>query len=167
MSITKNTLVTLDYRLTSPEGEELYAEKDLMYLHGGFEQIFEKVEAALEGRNVGDKVSVALSPADAFGNYDGALLIEESLSELPEDLEVGMEIDGYDEANPDDVIIYTVKEIRGDEAVLDGNHPLAGRSIVFEAEVTETQALDEAAVQEILEHQHHHRHHGHHHDDLG
>jgi FKBP-type peptidyl-prolyl cis-trans isomerase SlyD len=154
MSITKNTLVTLDYRLSSPEGEELYAENDLMYLQGGYEQIFAKVEAVLEGKNVGDSVCVALSPSEAFGEYDDTLLVEEALSELPEGLSVGMEIDGYSEENPEEVTVYTVKEIRGNEAVLDGNHPLAGRSIVFEATVTETQMLDDAEAQALLEHQH-------------
>ena len=156
MAITKNSLVTLDYRLTSPEGEPLYSENDLMYLHGGYEQIFGKVEAALEGKEVGDTVSVALSPEEAFGEYDGSLVIEESLHELPEGLSAGMEIDGYSEENPDEVTVYTVREIRGDQALLDGNHPLAGQHVVFEAEVTEVQPLDDAAVREILEHHHHH-----------
>lgn len=156
MPIEKNTLVTLDYRLSSPEGETLHDEKDLMYVQGGYDQIFANVETALEGKDVGDTIRVALSPEDAFGEYDGSLVLEEFLSELPDELEVGMEIDGYSEENPDDVIIYTVKEIRGDKAVLDGNHPLAGQSVVFEATVKELQALDEAAVKEILEHHHHH-----------
>jgi len=163
MAITKNSLVTLDYRLTSPEGELLYAEDDLMYLHGGYEQIFEKVEAALEGKAVGDTVSVPLSPAEAFGEYDGALVVEESLSELPDDLAVGMEIDGYSEEDPDEVTVYTVREIRDSEAVLDGNHPLAGQHVVFEATVTEVEALSDEAVREILEHEHHHHHDGHDH----
>ena len=156
MAITKNSLVTLNFRLVSPEGEPLYSEDDLMYLHGGYAQIFDRVEAALEGKSVGDTVSVPLSPAEAFGEYDGALVVEEALSELPDDLTVGMEIDGYSEENPDEVTVYTVREIRGDEAILDGNHPLAGQPIVFEAEVTEIEALGDEAVREILEHDHHH-----------
>jgi len=156
MPITKNSLVTLDYRLSSPEGETLHEEKELMYVHGGYDQIFAKVEAALKGKEVGDTIRVTLSPDEAFGEYDGSLVIEEALSELPEELEVGMEIDGYSEEYPDDVMIYTVKEIRGDKAVLDGNHPLAGQNIVFEAAVTEVQALSEAELKEILEHHHQH-----------
>jgi len=115
MPITKNSLVTLDYRLSSPEGETLHEEKELMYVHGGYDQIFAKVEAALKGKEVGDTIRVTLSPDEAFGEYDGSLVIEEALSELPEELEVGMEIDGYSEEYPDDVMIYTVKEIRGDK----------------------------------------------------
>jgi FKBP-type peptidyl-prolyl cis-trans isomerase SlyD len=156
MPITKNSLVTLDYRLSNVAGEPLHTEEELMYLHGGYGQIFEKVEAALEGRSTGDTVHIELSPDEAFGEYDGTLLIEEALSELPEDLAVGMEIDGYLEEDPDEIIIYTVKEIRGDEAVLDGNHPLAGQTIVFDADIRDVKLLDEAAAHAILEHQHHH-----------
>jgi FKBP-type peptidyl-prolyl cis-trans isomerase SlyD len=156
MPITKNSLVTIDYHLTSPEGEELYNEEDLMYLHGGYGQIFDKVEAELEGKEIGDTVSVTLKPEEAFGDYDGSLVVEESLHELPEDITVGMELDGHSETDPDDVIIYTVKEIRGDEAVLDGNHPLAGQTIVFEAHIKEVGQLDDAAAQELLHHQQHH-----------
>jgi len=160
MPITKDCLVTIEFELRSSDGELLHTEEEpLMYLHGGYGQLFEKVEAALEGRSVGDDVSIALSPAEAFGEYDGSLLIEESLHELPDDLAVGMEIDGYLETHPDDVIIYTVKEIRGDEAVLDGNHPLAGRDIVFNATVRDVEPLEEEAVREILEHEHEHHHH--------
>jgi len=159
MQIAKNTLVTLTYELFTSDGALLNPDDEpLMYLHGGYGQIFEKVEAELEGKKVGDDIYVALTPAEAFGEYDGSLVVEEALSELPEELEVGMEIEGHLESDPDDIIIYTVKEIRGDEAVLDGNHPLAGRSLVFDATVADVQPLDDAAVREILEHEHHHHH---------
>lgn len=159
MPITKNTLVSLEYTLSDSEGIRLNPDNEpLIYLHGGYGLVFAKVEEALEGKGTGDSVRVELSPAEAFGEFDGELVVEEALSELPEDLAVGMEIDGYIEESPEDVIIYTVKEIRGDTAVLDGNHPLAGRSLVFEGTVRETQELDEEAVREILEHQHHHHH---------
>ncbi|MHC3994772.1 FKBP-type peptidyl-prolyl cis-trans isomerase [Thiomicrolovo sp. ZZH C-3] len=157
MRITKNTLVTLDYELSTADGTLLNPDdSELMYLHGGYGQIFARLEAELEGKQAGDDVYVALSPAEAFGEYDGSLIVEEALSELPDDLEVGMEIEGHLESDPDDMIIYTVKEIRGDEAVLDGNHPLAGSSLVFDGTVKEVQLLDDAAVRELLEHEHHH-----------
>lgn len=157
MTISKDKLVTLDYRLTDTEGNLLNAdEEELIYLHGGYGHVFEKVEAALEGKGVGDAVHVTLEPGDAFGEYDGSLVVEEALSELPEDLHVGMEIDGYMEENPDDVVIYTVREINGNEALLDGNHPLAGLSLVFDGTVEDVQEIGEEAIQEILEHEHHH-----------
>lgn len=158
MPITRNSLVTIDYTLTTPEGEELYHKDDLMYLHGGYGQIFDKVEAALEGKAIGDAIKIELSPSEAFGDYDGTLLVEESLHELPEDIHVGLELDGPSPTEPEESIIYTVKEIRGEEAVLDGNHPLAGQAIIFEATIKEVGQLDDDAAQELLHHQQHHHH---------
>jgi len=156
MIVAHNTLVTLKYRLTTPDGAPIESEEELHYLHGEYGQIFDKVEKALDGKSVGDTVHVELSAEEGFGDYDGSLVIEEALSELPEDLEVGMEIDGYFESDPEEVIVYTVREIRDHEAVLDGNHPLAGQPFVFDATVEAVQPLDEMAVSAILNHTHDH-----------
>ena len=64
-----------------------------------------------------------------------SLVITEALSELPVEVSVGMELDGYVEEDSDDVIIYTVSEIEGDHATLDGNHPLSGMDLIFEGTV--------------------------------
>jgi FKBP-type peptidyl-prolyl cis-trans isomerase SlyD len=158
MGITKNTLVKLDYTMTDSEGNSLNPDNELIYLQGGYGFVFAKVEEALEGKTVGDTVRVELTPAEAFGEFDEGLVVEEPLSDLPEDIAVGMEIDGYFDENPDDVVIYTVTQIRGESAVLDANHPLAGKALVFEGTVEEVQELDDAAVKEILEHKEHHHH---------
>lgn len=159
MPITKDTLVSLEYTLSDSEGNRLNPDNEpLIYLHGGYGLVFAKVEEALEGKAIGDSVTVALEPEEAFGAFDEELVVEEPLSELPDELAVGMEIDGYFDDAPDEVVIYTVTQINGETAVLDANHPLAGKALLFEGTVRELQPLDEAAVREILEHQHHHEH---------
>jgi len=68
MPITKNTLVSLEYRLTDETGAQLNTDGEpLIYLQGGYGLVFAKVEAALEGKDVGDSVRVGLAPAEAFG----------------------------------------------------------------------------------------------------
>lgn len=158
MTITKNTLVTLEYTLGTSDGQMLDTHEELIYLHGGYGQLFEKVELELAGKSVGDRIRIDLSPEEAFGPYDGSLLVEESLHELPLGLEAGMEIEGHDEDKPDDVTIYTVKEIRGEEAVLDGNHPLAGIALVFEAAVTDLELLPDEGIAAYLDHEASHTH---------
>ena len=158
MTITKNTLVTLEYTLGTSDGQMLDTHEELIYLHGGYGQLFEKVELELAGKSVGDRIRIDLSPEEAFGPYDGSLLVEESLHELPLGLEAGMEIEGHDEDKPDDVTIYTVKEIRGEEAVLDGNHPLAGIALVFEAAVTDLELLPDEGIAAYLDHEASHAH---------
>jgi FKBP-type peptidyl-prolyl cis-trans isomerase SlyD len=158
MTIADNCLVHLDYRLTDSAGNLLNPDDEaLIYLHG-HGQIFQKVEAALEGQGIGHAVSVDLAPDEAFGEYDASLTVEEPLSELPEAVCVGMELDGYLDDRPDDTVIYTVTQVGEESAVLDANHPLAGERLCFEGTVREIQQLDAAAVKEILEHEHDHDH---------
>lgn len=155
MTISNNTIVTLDYRVTDTKGNLIDEGKEpLTYVHGGYENIFARVEEALEGKNEGEAFRVELSAEDAFGEYDDELLVLESLSDLPEDVCVGMQIEGYLESDEDNVIVYTVTEIRGNEAVMDGNHPLAGIGLVFEGTIKEVVPSDEETIRKLLDHSH-------------
>lgn len=157
MTVTKNTIVTLDYHVTDDKGNLVDEGREpLIYLHGGYETIFEPIEAALEGKSIADVFKVALSAHEAFGEYNDELLVSESLEELPDELEVGMQIEGYLESDEDDMILYTVTEIADGRAVLDGNHPLAGLNLVFEGSVLDIHAASEDEINEILAHQGHH-----------
>ncbi|MGD9655212.1 MAG: peptidylprolyl isomerase, partial [Sulfuricurvum sp.] len=115
MSVTKNCIVTIDYRILDAEGNLLHEEDEpLTYLHGNYGQIFKAVEEALEGKEVDHTFTVKLSSNEAFGQYDPELIVTEALSELPAEVSVGMEVDGYFDEDSDDVIIYTVTAIEGD-----------------------------------------------------
>lgn len=156
MFVTKNSVVTIDYHINDSEGKLLHEEtQPLAYLHGDYGQLFKGVEDALEGKKVGDTFKVALGAAEAFGDYDEELVVTENLSELPADLHVGMEIDGYMEDDSEDVIIYTVKEIKGKKAILDGNHPLAGMDLIFEGTVLDIHEADEKTIKEVEENTYH------------
>ncbi len=152
MLATKNCIVTIDYHINDTEGNLLHEQTEsLSYLHGGYGQLFNGVEEALEGKKVGDTFKVALSSDEAFGEYDPELLVTENISDLPADIHVGMEIDGYMEDDSEDVIIYTVKEIKGKKAIMDGNHPLAGMDLIFEGTVLDIHEADAKTIQEVLE----------------
>jgi FKBP-type peptidyl-prolyl cis-trans isomerase SlyD len=157
MTIKKDCIVTIDYHINDAEGNLLHEEEEsLVYLHGGYGQIFPTVETGLEGKNIGDTFKIELSADKAFGNYDPSLVVTEALSELPIEVSVGMELDGYFEEDSDDVIIYTVTEIDGDHATLDGNHPLAGMDLVFEGTVLDIHEATPEEIKEVLEFHHHH-----------
>lgn len=70
MPIAANTVVSLRYRLFDDKDAMIEDAQVIDYLHGGYGQIFEDVEAALEGRDVGDALLVELAPAQAFGDID-------------------------------------------------------------------------------------------------
>ena len=128
MQVAKNTVVTLDYSVTDPDGELVDAgQEPIVYLHGGYDDIFPMIEEAVHGKKIGESVTVKMQPDDAFGEYDAELIQMESRKGFPKELEVGMQFEGVPEGgDDDDILIYRVTEIADDKVVLDGNHPLAG-----------------------------------------
>ncbi|HWU66973.1 MAG TPA: peptidylprolyl isomerase [Methylophilus sp.] len=159
MQVAMNTVVTMTYKLQNSDGDILEESKDpVAYLHGGYDNIFPKVEEAMHGKNVGDVVEVSLDPEDAFGEYDDGLVQIEPASAFPtQDLKVGMQFEGEDETG--DVILYTITDIADGKVVVDGNHPWAGQRLLFTATVSSVRS----ANQEEIAHQHVHGAGGHHH----
>lgn len=146
--IGKDSVVTLRYNLTDPDGNMLdEGNEAIVYLHGGYDGIFRPIEDALEGKLVGDTVTVKLQPNEAFGEYDDSLLQVEAVENLPQPLQVGMVVEGDVEGDPEaGSVFFTVTEIADGKAVLDGNHPLSGMALIFIATVT---ALRPATAAEI------------------
>lgn len=162
MKIAKDTVVSLRYELTDLSGGAVLEKSNdpISYVHGGYDGIFPTVEEALHGKNVGDKVSVKMEPDDAFGEYDHELVRVESRDMFPKDIEVGMQLEGGAEDDDDeDYMLYTVVEITDKEVTVDGNHPLAGKTLNFNATVTDVRA----ATKEELDHGHVHGAGGHQH----
>lgn len=162
MKIAKDTVVSLSYELIDLNGGALLekSEDPISYVHGGYDGIFPTVEESLHGKNVGDKVSVKMEPDDAFGEYDHELVRVESRDLFPKDIEVGMQLEGGAEEDDDeDYMLYTIVEITDKEVTVDGNHPLAGKTLNFNATVTDVRA----ATKEEIEHGHVHGAGGHQH----
>lgn len=155
MNISKDSAVTISYKVTTPQGKPLDAG-NLAYLHGGYENIFPKVEAALEGQAAGFATTIDLAVEDAFGARDESLVRTIPKSEFPPGVKVGGQLQG---AGPDGPVVYNVVKIKGPVVHLDGNHPLAGHAIRFAATVKAVRA----ATAEEIAHRHVHGAHGHHH----
>ena len=162
MKIAKDTVVSLSYELVDASGGAVLEKSTdpISYVHGGYDGIFPTVEEALHGKNVGDSVSVKMEPDDAFGEYEHDLVRVESRDLFPKDIEVGMQLEGGAEDDDDeDYMMYTIVDITDKEVTVDGNHPLAGKSLNFNAKVTDVRA----ATKEELDHGHVHGAGGHHH----
>jgi FKBP-type peptidyl-prolyl cis-trans isomerase SlyD len=159
MKIAKDTVVSLNYELFDSTGELLEkVEEQISYLHGGYDGIFPLVEEALHGKSIGDNISVTMQPDDAFGEYDHSLVEVESRSSFPKEVSVGMQFEGAPEASDDeDFILFTVVDVTEDEVTVDGNHPLAGKTLTFNCTVTGVRP----ATAEELEHGHVHEPGGH------
>jgi len=163
MEIIKNSVVTLKYTVTDPDGNVIDDGKNpLVYLHGGYDGIFAPIEEALHGKDVGEHLEIKLQPEDAFGDYDESLLKVEPLSMFPENIEVGMQfergVEGEDGEDGEDEL-FTITDIADGKVVVDGNHPLAGVALLFDCTVTDVRK----ATSEELAHGHVHGPDGHHH----
>jgi FKBP-type peptidyl-prolyl cis-trans isomerase SlyD len=145
--ITINTVITMQYSLANSQGVVIRdaASPPVKYLHGSG-TLFPKLEQALENHRAGDIIKVRLLPDDAFGKRKVELLLQVPLQEFPpgEPIRVGGNVMGKGE--DDEEVRFVVAEIRNGVAHLDGNHPLAGQSLVFEVEV---QAVRKATAEEI------------------
>ena len=146
MQITMNTVVTMTYELKDAEGNILESSKDpVAYLHGGFDNIFPKVEEAMHGKKIGDTIELGLEPSDAFGEYDAELVQVEPKSAFPEaELKIGMQFEGDDSSG--EVIVYSVTDITDDKVIVDGNHPWAGQKVIFKAAVKDVRLANEEEV---------------------
>ncbi|MDR2364522.1 MAG: FKBP-type peptidyl-prolyl cis-trans isomerase [Zoogloeaceae bacterium] len=146
--VHKNTVVTLDYNVTDLEGELLDAGREaLVYLHGGYDDIFPRIEEALQEKRVGDTVTLKLQPDNAFGEYDAALVQVEPRASFPPGVEVGMQFEGAPEdAEDEDFVLYRVTGITDDTVMLDGNHPLAGAALIFTCTVTAVRPASPAEI---------------------
>lgn len=135
MNISAGSLVSLKVRMYDAQGTLLEdsGERPLVYLHGA-DDIFPRIEAALEGQQAGFRARVHLEPEDAFGADDAGLLHLLPLAALGQDVDIGMKFEGLP-GQPDDGRVYTVVDLADDVVVLDGNHPLAGRALQFDVEV--------------------------------
>ena len=75
MLVARNTVVTLEYHVTDPDGEVVDEGREpLIYLHGGYDDIFPKIEEAVQGKAIGESVNVKLQPDEAFGDYDAEMV---------------------------------------------------------------------------------------------
>ena len=121
-------MVSLRVEMRDAQGVVLSQPSDLTYLHGGYGQLPEALERALEGSQPGETIRVQLEPEQAFGDYDADLVRVEPAERYGEGIAAGMEVE-------EDSRLYTVTDVAEGKVVLDGNHPLAGMALRFACEV--------------------------------
>ena len=156
MKIEKNTIVSLRYKLTDAQNNVIEEpDSPMVYLHGGYEGTFPKIETLLDGQDVGYEATIQLEPNEAFGEYDPELLKIEPRTRFPEPLEVGMQFEGVPDAEEDaaaddaddEPLIYTVTDVADNQVVLDGNHPLAGMALRFWVQVEDVRAATDDEIE--------------------
>jgi len=98
-------------------------------------QMIKGFDEAMPGMTVGEKKTVKISAADAYGERDDNAVIEFPKENIPENikLEVGQELQLQNEHGQPFPV--TVSQIKDDVVVLDANHVLAGEELIFDIEL--------------------------------
>lgn len=160
MKATSGMVVSMHYTLTDDSGEVIDSSEGrgpFDYLHG-HANIIPGLERALEGADVGFKSKVTVSAEDAYGVRNERAVFDVPRDQFPpnEDIQVGMQVHGE---GPQGVLTFTVVDVSDDSVRLDGNHPLAGKTLHFDVEIL---GVREASEEEVA-HGHVHGPAGHHH----
>ncbi len=103
----------------------------------GSGQVIRGFDDGVRGMQQGDKKTIEIPVADAYGEKEDERVVEFPKTQFPPDLtpQVGMQLmmsDGAGQQLP--VVIVEIKE---DSVVLDANHPLAGQDLIFDIELVE------------------------------
>ena len=146
--IGDNSVVSMHYKLTDASGEVLDSSdggEPLTYLHGAG-NIIPGLENALVGKVAGDSLKVEVPPAEGYGEIRQELMqvVPREAFQGVEQLEPGMAFQAQGQDGSTRQIV--VREINGDEIMVDGNHPLAGVDLHFDVQVVEVREASEEEV---------------------
>jgi FKBP-type peptidyl-prolyl cis-trans isomerase SlyD len=147
MKIDNNCVVTMHYKLSDEDGEEIYVSEEnepLSYLHG-WGELIDGLEKALVDKTAGDEFEVTITPDEGYGDEDPNLL-----QVMPMDtfngveMREGMELQGKDpEGN---FRLLRVIKIEDDNVTVNMNHPLAGKVLKFAVQVESVRAATETEI---------------------
>lgn len=136
MAAKKGDKVSVHYRGTLEDGLEFDSsyEREPLDFTIGEGMLIPGFEDAVIGKSTGDKVTITLAPADAYGERSEEMVAVVPRSEVPPHItpEVGMMLQVEAE---DGELSVVISRIDDNEIELDGNHPLAGKTLTFAIEV--------------------------------
>lgn len=158
MQIEKNRVVSIHYTVRDERGTTIDSSSGrapLCYLHGKG-NIIPGLESALAGKIAGDKVDVIVAPEQGYGRRDDRLVQVVPRNRFGEvsELAPGMQVRA---SGPQGPRLVTIVLVERDFVTVDGNHPLAGRTLHFSVEVADVRK----ATHEEVSHGHVHGQGGH------
>ena len=151
-TISDSVVVTFDYVIRDTDGETLDAssvEEPGVYLHGAA-NIAPGLEAAMSGRRVGDELTVEVEPEQGFGVHDGQepITVPRDVFGPGVEITMGMQCTSDADADADEPLSLWVVGVTDDSVVLDRNHPLAGKTVIYDVTIT---GLRAASPEELSE----------------
>lgn len=153
-------VIGFHYTLTDKSGQIIdtsVGAEPLVFLEQSH-QIIPGLERALILLSVGDKRKIEVKAEDAYGDVNQELIIEVKKSQFPPDAE--LQVGDQFQVNEDPhAPVFTIMNITNDSVQVDGNHPMAGKDLFFDVEIT----MNRPATAEEMSHGHAHGPGGHHH----
>lgn len=152
MEISKDCFVSIDYTLSDDDGAVIDSSKErggLAYVHGNG-NLIPGLENALQGRTSGDSFKVSVAPEEGYGVYDESMKQAVPMDQFQgvDNVEPGMQ---FQARTANGVQIITVLEVNDNEVFIDGNHPMAGKTLHFEVDVKEVrEATEEEMGQGVI-----------------
>lgn len=141
LAVADGTKVTLEYTLALPDKtvvESNIGQEPVSYLHGNRE-ILPGLEKALTGMKAGEKKHVTVAAEEAYGLYDEKKKVTVKKEQLPPNVQIGTRL-----RSPEGQEAKVVA-IEGNSVVVDTNHPLAGKTLVFDINVLKVEKQPNAA----------------------
>jgi len=138
--IETNSTVTVNYTGRLEDGSifdsSVVEGREPLTATLGQGQLIKGFESGLHDMSVGDKKTVEIEAEDAYGKYNDFMVQEVPKEQMPGEVEVGMQLQAETQMGP---VQFIVKEIKDESVVLDANHPLAGKKLIFDLEVLEVE----------------------------
>jgi len=141
--IQKGNIVAVHYTGKLPNGEVFDSSegRDPLKFQVGSGQIIPGFEGAIIGKNIGDKVTINITPSEAYGEVREDLIVQVPLEQMPGEVEVGQSLQA--QADNGQAVNVIVKEVNEDHVIIDGNHPLAGEELIFDIEILEIEEVEQ------------------------
>jgi FKBP-type peptidyl-prolyl cis-trans isomerase SlyD len=139
--VKDGTVVSLQYTLSGEDGKTIESNKGkepLKYTHGN-QQIVPGLEKGLAGMKMGEEKRVKVKPEEGYGPIDPKGFQEFPKDKIPADgLKVGAML--MAKGPQGQSVPVRVHEIKENTVVLDLNHPMAGKTLVFDVKVLDVQS---------------------------
>jgi FKBP-type peptidyl-prolyl cis-trans isomerase SlyD len=143
--VKDGTVVSLQYTLSGEDGKTIESNKGkepLKYTHGN-QQIVPGLEKGLAGMKMGEERRVKVAPEEGYGPVDPKGFQEFPKDKIPPDgLKVGAML--MAKSPEGQTVPVRVHEIKEKTVVLDLNHPMAGKTLVFDVKVLDVQSAPPA-----------------------
>ncbi len=153
MPTPTNKFIEINFELKDDNGtiiDSSYGNETFTFITG-YNTVIKGLEDAIENMNVGEKKNIVIEAENAYGEVDESAFQTVKMNQFPAgtDIQVGDEF--VANANDDLQMPFVVKEINGDDVVLDFNHPLAGKRLHFEVELLQSREATEDELKEYEE----------------